>query len=59
MESTLGIILAFVLVGLVALARSFFKVEEGHHALLSSFGAVRRAEGKPVMYGAGLHMRKP
>ncbi len=59
MESTYGIVIALAVVGLVALARSFFKVEEGHHALLSSFGAVRRQNGKPVLFGAGLHMRMP
>lgn len=59
MEITIGIVLATAGIAIYAAARSLFKVEEGHHALVSAFGAVRRANGRPVVLGAGLHARWP
>lgn len=70
----LGVVIGLSVVGLYALSRSFFRVEEGHVAVLTVFGAAQRHEDpssrksshaqteKPralVTYGAGLHTKAP
>ena len=54
------------MVGLFALTRSFFRVEEGHVAVVTVFGAAQRKEGKSpsgkpslATYEAGLHSKAP
>ncbi len=60
MEITYGIIAALVLIGLYFIGRMFFKVEEGHYALATRFGAIVRDDtGKPLVYHPGLHVHAP
>jgi regulator of protease activity HflC (stomatin/prohibitin superfamily) len=55
-----GTLIGLALLGLVFLGLSFFRVEEGHVAVLTRFGAARhRANGQLVLYGPGLHTRAP
>ena len=42
----LGVVIGLSLVGLFALTRCFFRVEEGHVAVVTVFGAAQRKEGK-------------
>ena len=66
-----GVVIGLALFGLFALTTCFFRVEEGHVAVLTIFGAVQRREGKPVTpgggkasaplmtYGPGMHRKAP
>lgn len=58
----LGVVIGLSLVGLFALSRCFFRVEEGHVAVVTVFGAAQRKEGKKhalLTYEAGLHSKAP
>jgi regulator of protease activity HflC (stomatin/prohibitin superfamily) len=56
---TLGLAAGLVLFAIRTLLRSTFRVEEGHVAVLRSFGAVQRHDGALRTYGPGLHLRWP
>ena len=56
----IGVILGIAAYLALLLSRCFFRVEEGHRALLSSFGALLTApSGEPYTYGPGLHRKAP
>lgn len=60
MEILLGILGASALVGAGLALRSFYRVEEGHAAVLTSFGRLRTdSSGKPWMAGPGLRGKLP
>lgn len=55
-----GIALAVLAVAFIWLIRSFYRVEEGHSAILTSFGKILRLSNKePRIIGPGLHLKKP
>lgn len=57
---TIGIILGIAAYMGHLLLRCFFRVQEGHRALLTSFGAiVGDATGRPFTFGPGLHRKAP
>lgn len=57
---TIGIILGLAAYMGHLLLRCFFRVQEGHRALLTSFGAIAGdATGRPFTYGPGLHRKAP
>lgn len=57
---TIGIIIGLAAYMGLLLLRCFFRVQEGHRALLTSFGAiVGDATGRPFTYGPGLHRKAP
>lgn len=60
---SLGIAAGLVAYLLFLSSRCFFRVEEGHLAVLASFGAAERkgggAEGALLTYGPGLHRKWP
>ena len=55
----LGIVLGFCLYGLMVLSQCYFRVGEGHVAVLNTFGAVERAGDVGLRtYGPGLHRKR-
>jgi regulator of protease activity HflC (stomatin/prohibitin superfamily) len=58
---TAGIALGLVLYGVFILYRCSFKVEEGHRAVLTTFGRAETTDGKKALkaYGAGMHWKMP
>jgi regulator of protease activity HflC (stomatin/prohibitin superfamily) len=57
---TIGVLLGILGYAGLLLLRCFFRVEEGHRALLTSFGAlVMDSAGQPVIYPPGLHRKRP
>ena len=55
----LGIVLGFCLYGLMVLSQCYFRVGEGHVAVLTTFGAVERAGDVGLRtYGPGLHRKR-
>ncbi|MBC7384951.1 MAG: SPFH domain-containing protein [Cryobacterium sp.] len=54
-----GVLGAIVIIGLIALSRSYFRVEEGHAAILSIFGKIHRRNGEMAVYSAGMHRKFP
>ncbi len=56
----MGLFVGIALYALVVLSRSVFKVEEGHVAVLVTFGrAETRADGSLLTHRPGLHWKKP
>ena len=58
----MGLIVGLSIWGLLALRRCFFRVDEGHIAVLTRFGAALSQPGKHdvlVTYGPGLHGKLP
>ncbi len=57
----MGILIGAAVYGAYVLSRCFFRVEEGHMAVLTAFGAARtEADGKQLRtWGPGLHTKKP
>jgi regulator of protease activity HflC (stomatin/prohibitin superfamily) len=55
----LGLLVGLSLYAVRLIGRCAFRVEEGHVAVLSSFGAVERADGQLRTFGPGLHWRWP
>ncbi|MFZ5844257.1 MAG: protease modulator HflC [Pseudomonadota bacterium] len=56
---TLSLLLLVVVLGLVA-ASTLFVVDQRERALVLAFGEVKRdADGKPTVFGPGLHFRMP
>jgi regulator of protease activity HflC (stomatin/prohibitin superfamily) len=56
----LGFALGVAIYGAFALSRCFFRVGEGHLAVLTTFGAVERvASGGLHTFGPGLHRKRP
>ena len=57
----LGLVIGVVLCVTVLAFRSTFRVEEGHLAVLVTFGKAETKDGKQklVTYGPGLHSKKP
>lgn len=57
----MGIVIGVFLYGLRVLSRCAFRVEEGHLAILVTFGRAETKGGKHdlVTYGPGLHYKKP
>lgn len=55
----LGIALGLTIFATLAISRSFFRVDEGHMAVLTSFGAVLRDGKKLRLFRAGLHAKAP
>jgi regulator of protease activity HflC (stomatin/prohibitin superfamily) len=57
----LGISLGLGLYLLYVISRCFFRIEEGHLGVITTFGAVRKkAGGKELLtFGPGLHTKKP
>ena len=58
---TTGIALGLVLYGVFVLYRCSFKVEEGHLAVLTTFGRAETLDGKKRLktYGPGMHWKMP
>jgi regulator of protease activity HflC (stomatin/prohibitin superfamily) len=58
---TAGIALGLVLYGVFVLYRCSFKVEEGHLAVLTTFGRAETTDGKKHLktYGPGMHWKMP
>jgi regulator of protease activity HflC (stomatin/prohibitin superfamily) len=58
---TLGLIGGLVLYAILIAFRCAFRVEEGHVAVLSTFGRAETSDGKHrlVTYGPGIHRKKP
>lgn len=57
---TIGLVAGFIIYAGLFVLRCFFRVEEGHVALLTSFSAVvKDAAGRPRTYGPGLHRKAP
>ena len=56
-----GIALGLVLYGVFALYKCSFKVEEGHLAVLTTFGRAETSDGKKALktYGPGMHWKMP
>jgi regulator of protease activity HflC (stomatin/prohibitin superfamily) len=56
-----GIVIGLVLYGVLVAFRFSFRVEEGHLAVLTTFGRAETAGGKHklVTYGPGIHFKKP
>lgn len=56
-----GILVGMMLYGIALLARCAFRVEEGHLAVLVTFGRAETKGGKHdlVTHGPGLHFKKP
>lgn len=56
-----GIVLGLVLYGVLVLYKCSFKVEEGHLAVLTTFGRAETLDGKKRLktYGPGIHTKKP
>ncbi len=59
MNITIGITLSLLSMLVIAVIRSFFRIEEGHVALLTTFGKPKTEDGKNKIYGAGLHIKLP
>lgn len=57
----LGLLIGVVVCGTLLAFRSAFRVEEGHLAVLVTFGKAETKDGKRalVTYGPGLHTKKP
>jgi regulator of protease activity HflC (stomatin/prohibitin superfamily) len=57
----MGILIGAAVYGAYVLTRCFFRVEEGHLAVLTSFGAARtETDGKTLRtWGPGLHSKRP
>ncbi|CAN5730906.1 SPFH domain-containing protein [soil metagenome] len=57
----LGLVIGVVVCVIVLAFRSTFRVEEGHLAVLVTFGKAETSDGKHklVTYGPGLHRKKP
>ena len=56
----IGIALGLTVYAVVVFMRCFFRVEEGHRALLTSFGAIITDDKeRPRSYGPGLHRKAP
>lgn len=56
----MGLAVGLLLYGLVVLARCGFRVDEGHLAVLVTFGRAETSDGKRlVTYGPGFHTKKP
>lgn len=58
---TTGIALGLVLYGVFILYKCSFKVEEGHLAVLTTFGRAETTDGKKAVktYGSGMHWKMP
>jgi len=58
---TAGIALGLVLYGLFIVYKCSFKVDEGHLAVLTTFGRAETTDGKKrlAVYGPGIHAKKP
>ncbi len=56
-----GIALGLAVYALIVLARCSFRVEEGHLAVLTTFGRADTADGKRLLktHGPGIHGKKP
>jgi len=56
-----GLVAGLLIYGLAVLVRCTFRVEEGHLAVLVTFGRAETKDGKHalVTYGPGLHAKKP
>jgi regulator of protease activity HflC (stomatin/prohibitin superfamily) len=54
-----GVVGALVVVMLVALARSAFRIEEGERGVVTRFGAALKRNGTLVTHGPGLHFKAP
>ena len=55
-----GLVAGVLLYGLLVFSRSFFRVGEGHLAVLTTFGAVERDGARGLRtYGPGLHRKRP
>ena len=56
----IGIALGLTTYAIFLFLRCFFRVEEGHRALLTNFGAILKDDkGRPRTYGPGLHRKAP
>lgn len=57
----MGILIGAALYGAYMLSRCFFRVEEGHMAVLTAFGAAKTEQGSKHLrtYGPGLHQKRP
>jgi len=57
----IGVLAGATLYGAYVLSRCFFRVEEGHLAVLTAFGAARTEPGgeQPRTWGPGLHTKRP
>ncbi|MDB4927773.1 MAG: hypothetical protein JWM10_257 [Myxococcaceae bacterium] len=57
---TVGILIGLFLYGVMLASRCYFRVGEGHLAVLTTFGAVERDGDKGLRtYGPGLHQKRP
>lgn len=60
MSLVLGGISAMVCLLFLAIFKSVARIEEGHAAVLTSFGKIKRkADGEPNLMGAGFHWKVP
>jgi len=56
----LGLLIGVLIYGAMVASRCFFRVEEGHLAVLTAFGAVERdPSGGLRTWGPGLHRKRP
>lgn len=56
----IGLLIGLAIYGATALSRCAFRVEEGHVAVRTIFGAAEReADGSLKLYGPGLHTKAP
>lgn len=57
----MGLALGLVLYLLFVASKCFFRIEEGHLGVLTSFGAARKKDGEHALltFGPGLHSKKP
>ncbi|RYG53916.1 hypothetical protein EON80_32240, partial [bacterium] len=60
MSLILGMITAAVCLVVIAIVKSTAKVEEGHAAVLTSFGKIKKkGNGEPYVMSSGLHVKAP
>lgn len=56
---SLGLLIGFGLLALALVAASLVRVDEGHVAVLTRFGAARRRGAELLLCGPGLHFKAP
>jgi regulator of protease activity HflC (stomatin/prohibitin superfamily) len=60
MSFILGIVTAAICLVVIAIIKSTARVEEGHAAVLTSFGKIKTKEnGEPYVMSSGLHLKAP
>lgn len=59
MNITIGITFSLFSMLAIAFMRSFFRIEEGHKALLTTFGQLKTQNGKTKIFSSGLHSKLP